>query len=156
MQGKWLVCGGETQLAERVNSLHTFDFSSMTWSKAEVVGSPLLCRLAHMATFHEGAMVIMGGMPSPHICFHPLLQYAHRLASIAALLPWQRVLCAIALFLHMYISPTPAPYAQSSMLCCVIWSWSMQMTVSMMFGLLDSVIILFYSLPLHNSGYTLL
>ncbi len=42
----------------------TFDFSSQSWSEAGLVGKPLLPRIHHMATCHEGSMVIVGGSMS--------------------------------------------------------------------------------------------
>ena len=54
--------GGLTPAFEMPSSLCTFDFATLTWSRAELIGAPLPARMAHMATAHEGAMVIMGGV----------------------------------------------------------------------------------------------
>ncbi|DBA93308.1 TPA: Galactose oxidase, central domain [Trebouxia sp. C0005] len=65
-QEKWLVYGGLTSAFEMPSGMSTFDFATLTWSRAELMGAPLPARMAHMATVHEGAMVIMGGLqPGP-------------------------------------------------------------------------------------------
>lgn len=62
VQEKWLVYGGLTSAFEMPSGMSTFDFATLTWSRAELMGAPLPARMAHMATVHEGAMVIMGGV----------------------------------------------------------------------------------------------
>ncbi len=54
--------GGLTPAFEMPSGLCTFDFATLTWSRAELMGAPLPARMAHMATVHEGAVVIMGGV----------------------------------------------------------------------------------------------
>ncbi|KAL0056123.1 hypothetical protein WJX82_007919 [Trebouxia sp. C0006] len=61
VEGQWLVCGGKSY-RQMSHGFFTFDFSSQSWSEAGLVGKPLLPRIHHMATCHEGSMVIVGGM----------------------------------------------------------------------------------------------
>ena len=53
---------GLTPAFEIPSGLCTFDFATLTWSRAELMGAPLPARMFHTATIHEGAMVIMGGV----------------------------------------------------------------------------------------------
>ena len=44
------------------NALHTFDFTTHTWSQPEVTGAALLThRSSFLATCHKGGLVVMGG-----------------------------------------------------------------------------------------------
>ena len=68
-QGQWLVHGGVDTSRHwsnkdwlNKNQLWVFDFSSLTWSKAVVGEKPLDARSYHMMAYHQGALVIMGGM----------------------------------------------------------------------------------------------
>ena len=65
IQGQWLVCGGQTELADHTvqfnTSLYTFDFATLSWEITEVGGEALQPRMEYMATCHQGSMVIMGG-----------------------------------------------------------------------------------------------
>ncbi|KAL0053343.1 hypothetical protein WJX82_004553 [Trebouxia sp. C0006] len=66
IQGQWLVCGGQTELADHTvqfnTSLYTFDFATLSWATAEVGGEALQPRMEYMATCHQGSLVIMGGV----------------------------------------------------------------------------------------------
>ncbi len=63
LQDQWLVYGGSIAGVSQSgqNCLYTFDFGTLSWSKADVAGKPLLSRSSYMAAAHEGSMVIMGG-----------------------------------------------------------------------------------------------
>ena len=65
VQGQWLVLCGVTAGGQMLDCLlHTFDFASLSWSIATLVGKPLAWREVYLAACHEGSLVVMGGQLS--------------------------------------------------------------------------------------------
>ena len=65
MQGQWLVFGGLVGKLEVARDLHTFDFATLSWSKASLSGSPLQHRGNFAAVCHQGGLLVMGGEMLP-------------------------------------------------------------------------------------------
>ncbi len=67
LQGQWLIYGG-LWTGEAYSSFYLFDFEKLAWSSPKLSGSDPQARYYHMATCHNQAMVILGGM-SQSFCF---------------------------------------------------------------------------------------
>lgn len=61
MQDELLVYGGENYRIGYVNSLYSFDFKSLSWSKAKLMGDPWHPRCEGMTAHHDGALLGMAG-----------------------------------------------------------------------------------------------
>ncbi|KAL0018891.1 hypothetical protein WJX77_003537 [Trebouxia sp. C0004] len=61
VQDQWLVHAKVSENGgNAIKTLFIFDFNTLSWLNPDLTGSPLVYRFWHLATYHGGALLVIG------------------------------------------------------------------------------------------------